>query len=455
MSMTRLRDLVRRQPKYGIRLPAWLERLVSIGIVSNDEQIIRRQRCVNVGAFAMIATTASHLIINSAHDFGGLLLVNADNIFMLAGALLVPRLHRFGEHVGAITLLVLILFGHTIIVWLFGLASELQIYFTLAGATLFFFGVPNWRLFLAFFVAFVIALVIALKFAPVDGLAIPWDRDFRDLLSTQAMINTIVINGALLFYALSALHRAEIELEDQYERSEALIATVMPSSIAKRLKSGREDRIADRIDMLSVMFSDLAGFTQAARGLAPEEVVDFLDGLVRSLDELCEQHGVEKIKTIGDSYMAAAGFGGTAAGGAVAVGRFALAMMNDIDRHPPLGGRKLMWRIGIHCGPATAGIIGDMRFSYDVWGDAVNTASRMESHGVPGRIHVSGAFRDLAGDAFTFEDRGSTDIKSIGQTRTFFLTAEARSDASASTSTGPHERGDTRAMAREPEAGYR
>jgi adenylate cyclase len=406
-------------------LPAWLERLVSVGIVSQDEQIIRRQRCVNVAAFAMIATASSHLIINSAHDFRGLIVVNADNLCMLAGALLVPQLHRFGEHVGAIALLVLILFGHTLIVWSFGLASELQVYFTLAGAMLFFFGVSNWRLFLAFFAVFVIALVSAVKFAPIAGLVIPWDQDFRDLLSTQAMINTIVINAALLFYALSALHRAEIELQDQHERSETLIATVMPPSIAKRLKSGREERIADRIDVLSVMFADLAGFTEVAHDLAPEEVVDFLDGLVRSLDAQCEQHGVEKIKTIGDSYMAAGGFDGAAASGAVAVGRLALAMMKDIDRQPPLGGRKLKLRIGIHCGPATAGVIGDTRFSYDVWGDAVNTASRMESHGVPGRIHVSGQFRDLAAAAFTFEDRGATDIKSIGETRTFFLIGEA------------------------------
>jgi adenylate cyclase len=421
-----MRDLVGREPKHGIQLPAWLERMVSIGIVSRDEQIIRHQRCVNVAAFAMIATAGSHFIINSAHDFRGLIVVNADNLFMLAGALLVPRLHRLGEHVGAIALLILILLGHTFIVWSFGLASELQVYFTLAGAILFFFGVQNWRLFLAFFAAFVVALVAALKFAPIAGLVMPWDQDFRDLLSTQAMINTIVINAALLFYALTALHRAEIELQDQHERSEALIATVMPQAIAKRLKSGREERIADRAETLSVMFADLAGFTEAARGLAPEEVVDFLDGLVRSFDTLCEQLGVEKIKTIGDSYMAAGGFDGTAAGGAFAVGRLALAMMNGIDRQPPLGGRKLNLRIGIHCGPATAGVIGDTRFSYDVWGDAVNTASRMESHGVPGRIHVSEQFRDLAAAAFTFEDRGPTDIKSIGATRTFFLVGETQ-----------------------------
>ena len=96
-------------------------------------------------------------------------------------------------------------------------------------------------------------------------------------------------------------------------------------------------------------------------------------------------------------------------------------MMDAIDRQPPLGDRKLRLRAGIHCGPATAGVIGDTRFSYDVWGDAVNTASRMESHGEPGRIQVSEAFRNLAADHFVFEERGATDIKSLGTTSTLFL----------------------------------
>lgn len=453
--MNRLRDLVGRAPKPGIRLPAWLDRLVSIGIVSGDEQVVRRQRCVNVAAFAMLATAGSHLIINSMHDFRGLLSVNADNVLTVAGALLVPRLHRFGEHVGAIALLLMILFGHTFIVWSFGLASELQIYFTLAGAVLFFFGVPNWRLFLVFFLVFLAALVAALNFAPVAGMVIPWDRDFRDLLASQAMINTMVINAALLFYALASLHRAEIELEDQYERSEALIATVMPSSIAKRLKSGGEQRIADRIEMLSVMFADLVGFTTAARGLAPEEVVNYLDNLVRSFDVLCEQHGVEKIKTIGDCYMAAAGFDGDAVTGGVAIAQLGMAMLKDIARQQPLGGKTLNLRIGIHCGPATAGVIGDMRFSYDVWGDAVNTASRMESHGVPGRIHVSDAFRNLTVPALTFEDRGATEIKSIGQARTFFLTAEATAADSRASTSSPERSATPAMLARAANSGVR
>jgi len=120
--------------------------------------------------------------------------------------------------------------------------------------------------------------------------------------------------------------------------------------------------------------------------------------------------------------MAAAGFDGRAREGAVAIGRFALAMMEANAAHAPLGSRKLELRAGIHCGPATAGVIGETRFSYDVWGAAVNIASRMESHGAPGRIQVSEAFRDLTGDAFIFEERGVVDMKGIGQTRTYFLT---------------------------------
>jgi adenylate cyclase len=195
----------------------------------------------------------------------------------------------------------------------------------------------------------------------------------------------------------------------------------MPSSIADRLKSGREARIADRMDLLSVMFVDLAGFTRAAHDVPPEEVVAYLDRLVCRFDELSEEFGVEKIKTIGDSYMAAAGLDGLSGSGAVALGRLALAMLKAVADQPALGGRYLGARIGIHCGPATAGIIGDTRFSYDIWGDAVNTASRMESHGEAGRIQVSDAFRQLTARHFVFEERGSIELDGIGAMRAFFL----------------------------------
>jgi adenylate cyclase len=234
------------------------------------------------------------------------------------------------------------------------------------------------------------------------------------------MVSVQLINAFIIFYSLTLLHSAEVQIEQEHERSEALIATVMPGAIAARLKAS-EARIADRIECLSVVFADLVGFTAAAHDLPPEEIVGFLDSLVRRFDALAEQHGVEKIKTVGDSYMAAAGFDGRARDGAVAIGRFALAIMQANDVHAPLGKTKLGLRTGIHCGPATAGVIGDTRFSYDVWGDAVNLAARMESHGLEGRIQVSEAFRALTGDVFAFEERGVREIKGIGETATYFL----------------------------------
>jgi adenylate cyclase len=199
-----------------------------------------------------------------------------------------------------------------------------------------------------------------------------------------------------------------------------LIATVMPAAIAARLTSS-EDRIADRIENLTVLFADLAGFTAAAQDLPPEKIVGFLDNLVREFDTLAEQYGVEKIKTVGDCYMAAAGFDGRAVEGAIAIGRFARAMIAVNSTQPKLGHSKLDLRVGIHCGPATAGVIGDTRFSYDVWGAAVNAASRMQSQGEPGRIQVSEAFRTLAKGHFEFVERGVMEVRGIGLTRTYFL----------------------------------
>lgn len=418
------RDLVRQEPERGIKLPLWLTGLLSAGIVSTDRDVVRRQRCVNVAVFATAANSASHLVFNAFYDFQGLLPLHIYNAAMMVVPLFIPRLHRLGENAGAITLALLILVGHMFVVWAMGISSDLHVYYALAGAFLLLIGVQHWRLFFAIFVFYLGALLLAMYFAPYDGIILPEDRELRELLSTQAMINLTVIYAAILFYALSGWRRDELGLEHQKDRSDALIAAIMPASIAERLKSGSE-KIADRIETLSVMFADLVGFTESVHHLPPEEVVDFLDRLVRVFDGLSERYGVEKIKTIGDSYMAAAGFDGPGNEGALAAGRLALAMMEVMGRQPPLGGRAPRLRIGIHCGPATAGVIGDTRFSYDVWGDAVNFAARMESNGEPGKIHVSEAFRALTLDRFDFEERpGTTELKGIGAVRSYFLLRE-------------------------------
>lgn len=172
---------------------------------------------------------------------------------------------------------------------------------------------------------------------------------------------------------------------------------------------------------MSVLFADLVGFTPAAHEETPENVVAYLDGCVREFELLCERHRLEKIKTIGDAFMFVGGIHGESAEQAIAVGRLALDLIVAQASLPPLGRHKLVLRIGIHHGAAIAGVIGDTRISYDLWGDAVNVASRMESHGVPGRIHVSEAYRNKVQSHFDFEERGETAIKGIGTARTYFL----------------------------------
>jgi adenylate cyclase len=421
--MTRLRDLIRSEPKRGLALPSWLERILSVGIVASDPAIVRRQRCVNAAAYAAVVSGASYLLLTSLYDGRGLLLLNLHNVLLIVLGLALPFWHRIGENFVAIALVGYVSVGQLYAIWMLGITSDLHIFYLLAGATLFFFGIQNRKLFFGFFVYVLALLMVALNFAPVDGILLPTDGRLRDMVSSHTMMTVATIYAAIIFYALTLVHRAEVDLEQQHERSEALLATVMPDTVAARLKAS-EERIADRIETLSVVFADLVGFTAAAHNLPPEEVVGFLDGLVRQFDALAGQLGVEKIKTVGDCYMAAAGFDGQAREGAVAIGRFALAMLAANAAHAPLGRAKLALRAGIHCGPATAGIIGDTRFSWDVWGDAVNLASRMESHGEPDRIQVSQAFHALTSDVFTFEERGSTEIRGIGETRTYFLLGE-------------------------------
>jgi adenylate cyclase len=418
--MSRLRDIIRQEPRRGLSIPPWLDRLLSVGIVSTDPHIVRRQRCVNVAAFVGALSGLSYIVMTSIYDLHELLPLNAHNAMLVIAGLVLPFCHRFGENFVAVIFVVLISIGQMYVVWMLGITSDLHIFFTLAGAMLFFFGIQNLRLFLGFFIYTATLLVITINYAPVDGILLPFDGRLRDLVSTQTLLSVVAINAALIFYALALVNRAEIDLEEQHARSEALISTVMPAPIAARLKAG-EERIADRIETLSVMFADLVGFTAAAHDLPPEEIVGYLDSLVRAFDAIAQQHDVEKIKTVGDCYMAAAGFDGRGREGAIAIGRFALAILDSAAHHAPLGTRKLELRIGIHTGPATAGVIGDTRFSYDVWGDAVNVASRMESHGIPGRIQVSEAFRDLTQETFAFEERGVLSIKGIGETRTYIL----------------------------------
>jgi len=211
-----------------------------------------------------------------------------------------------------------------------------------------------------------------------------------------------------------------VELDDERARSEALLLNILPVSVAERLKAdGRS--IADGFAEVSVLFADIVGFTSMAGRLPPQEVVRRLNDLFSTFDDLADELGVEKIKTIGDAYMAASGLGHGADEHARTMAEMALGMRERAARASERFGEPLVLRIGIHTGPVVAGVIGKKRFIYDVWGDTVNTASRMESHGTPGAIHVTEEMAERLREAYVLEERGVIEVKGKGPMRTFYL----------------------------------
>ena len=210
------------------------------------------------------------------------------------------------------------------------------------------------------------------------------------------------------------------ELIEAKATSERLLLNVLPGPIAERLKAG-ENLIVDRFESVTVLFADIVGFTALSSRTTPEELVTMLNELFSLFDRLAEHHGLEKIKTIGDAYMVVAGIPQPIADHAVAITHMALDMLAGIREYAARHGSDLTIRIGIHTGPVVAGVIGEKKFIYDLWGDTVNTASRMESHGVPGRIHVTAATHALLRTVFELEPRGAVEIKGKGVMQTYLV----------------------------------
>ncbi len=216
-------------------------------------------------------------------------------------------------------------------------------------------------------------------------------------------------------------------VEQEQARTVGLLRNILPSPIADQLL-GSPDTIAERHDDVAVLFADIVGFTPLAAGLEAERVVQVLDRVFTEFDQLCDRHGVEKIKTIGDAYMAAGGVPSGQDAQLDAVLALALDMLEVVDTIGKDLETDLRLRIGVHAGPVVAGVIGRRKFIYDLWGDTVNTASRMEAHGTPGRVQVTEAIALRLGDAFHVEPRGTVEVKGKGPMATYFVARAAPRD---------------------------
>jgi class 3 adenylate cyclase len=211
-------------------------------------------------------------------------------------------------------------------------------------------------------------------------------------------------------------------VEKANRENERLLLNILPPSIADRLRGG-ETVIADRFDEMTVLFADCVGFTEISSHLSPTDLVALLNEVFSMFDTLADRYGLEKIKTIGDAYMVVGGLVPDRDGpGHVArVAEMALDMVDAVAAYRQRTGSSLEVRLGMHAGPTVAGVIGLKKFIYDVWGDAVNTASRMESQGAPGRIQVSEETYQRLRSEFDLEPRGEIEIKGKGRLRTYFL----------------------------------
>jgi adenylate cyclase len=282
-------------------------------------------------------------------------------------------------------------------------------------------------------------------FAPVGALlfqggraAVPWFAGFLLLLVVSAVIDAslqtdgdelpewltttfFVLNlGGVALTSFVTLQYVLHQLAGERERSERLLLNVLPASIARRLKRS-PGIVADRYEDVSVLFADLSGFTPAVERMPPEEVVGLLDAIFSVFDVLVDERGLEKIKTIGDGYLVAGGVPVAVADHAERIADLALAMQASMEARRA---EDLTLRIGIDVGPVVAGVIGRSKFGYDVWGDTVNTASRMESHAPSGAIQVTGRVYDRLRDRFALEARGTVEIKGKGAMPTYLLRGE-------------------------------
>jgi class 3 adenylate cyclase len=216
------------------------------------------------------------------------------------------------------------------------------------------------------------------------------------------------------------LKRAREELKTMHQKADSLLLNILPQSIAERLKES-ERNIVDHFPEATILFCDLVGFTSMASQTEPSKLVGFLNGIFSGIDQLVEKYGLEKIKTIGDAYMVAGGVPDPRRDHATAVVDFALDLVGLLPQLAERAELPVQLRIGIHSGPVVAGVIGDKKFAYDLWGDTVNIASRMESSGSANRIQVSQATHTMLDEDYEFESRGRVAIKGKGEMETWFL----------------------------------
>ena len=272
------------------------------------------------------------------------------------------------------------------------------------------------RWFIAYFALVAISGILQVYTRPSNNLS-PGLVILFFVLNIAAISAIVFI---LLAYFIGQRETAFKLLRAEQEKSDNLLLNILPKEIAELLKN-RGGTIADHYEQVSILFADIVNFTPLSAELSARQMVEMLNEIFTYFDGLTDEFDVEKIETVGDEYMAACGVPRACPDHARALARMALRMCQYIATLPPSNGRQLDIRIGIHSGHVVAGVIGRKKFAFELFGDTVNTANRMQSHGMPGKIHISRATYELVKDDFVCEPRGKIMVKGKGEMETWFL----------------------------------
>jgi guanylate cyclase len=409
------------------RLPAWLRRAADAGLAPGDDPELRLRKRMLLLVVLLTTSTIAVLLLATLAP-GDPRSAAVPTVYFLVSVVGIVHLVRAKRiELLLYSQLVMVLLLPALQQWLLGgfVASAASVLYSMNAAVLAVVLVgprrARW-----WFVAFA-AVVVA------SGLIDGWlvrTVDAPDVPIVLFFVVTFIGVGLLVWLPLAffvearrrlvvELDRKNAELEHERRRSEALLLTILPAEIAQRLKDG-EHPIADRYDEVAVLFADIVSFTPTSARLDPTEVIEGLNLIFTTFDRLAAELGLEKVKTIGDAYMVVGGAPQRRPDAVEHVARMAMQMLQATGGLT-FGGEPLRMRIGVDVGPVVAGVIGEAKFAWDLYGDVVNTAARMESHGVPGRVQMTERFRDRLPPGYSWEERGLLEIKGKGPLRTFLL----------------------------------
>lgn len=397
----------------GVR--GFIRGIANLGIKGYPPDIRRRLKIVNVFSALVVVTTCIYAMQLWASGNKEMLPAVYINLGVALIVSLVPFMHRFNEIAGCLLLIVAefsALVGFTAFFGRMG-GAPLQ-YVVAAAAPFVIFEARRFWLIIAT-VSLALALHLFTWFTfPMEAAQFHADDKTVNSLYVQGAVTTFGLIAACVYYAFSLFERAKAE-------TETVLRNVLPDSVVERLKEAPGETIADGFSDASVMFADITGFVSMARALGPEKTVALLNQLVSAFDELADHHGVEKIKTIGDAYMVASGVPIPRKDHVQALAMMGLDLVAAVRRVSDEAKIPIDVRVGMASGPMMAGIIGKNKFSYDVWGDPVNLASRLEQSSTPGFIAICPTCFEGLKDTFILEPRGPIEIKGVGLQDSWYL----------------------------------